>query len=234
MIGGQAPDRRGHGQADHQHETLGDEADHPGDGRYEAIVGASVGSKLAPQEQGREGNEHPADEPQHTVDAIAQLGVGRRIRASLRHQLLDPRIDPDAGHEYQRRASDHGTSGEDLVVDLLGHRVGFTGQGRFVGLQSVCVDDSPVCGQLVADPESNDVVSHNLGSVDHDFDALSNDGDGRSHLHPQSIQRSFGGEFLNDSDRRIEYQNDAEQRVYWTPNDQYCQRQNADDGVEPS
>ena len=58
-------------------------------------------------------------------------------------------------------------------------------------------------------------------------------GDGRSHLHPQSIERSFGGEFLDDSDRRIEYQNDPEQRVYWTPDDQDCQRQNADDGVEP-
>ena len=147
----------------HQHQALGHHrhqgADHPQHRLAPSRIGGEQ-LRVDDQQAGRE--QQVGDELQDLVDAAAQFGVDQRELAGLLGELGGVGLPADLGGPVRTAAGDDEAARHHRVAGIFRHRVGLTGEQGLVDLEVGLLDDLAVDDDLVAGPEFDDVVEHDL------------------------------------------------------------------------
>ena len=224
---------RAEGDAGQQHQALRHHTDQRGDGRGGALARSLVGVQLADDEQHRHRRDRPGDVAQDLVDARDQLRAHQREPPRLRRQLPGVRLSAHRGRLIAARPGDHEAARQQPIAGPLVHRLGLPGQQRLIGLHGRAVPHHPVRHQLVAGPQLDQIIGHQLLDRDVVRRAIADHPDPRRAEHGEPVQRPLGLQLLPDADQRVGHQHDAEQGVLRLAPDQDHRQQDTQNQVEP-
>ena len=99
-----------------------------------------------------------------------------------------------------------------LVAGLLVHRIGLSGEQGFVGLQPDRVQHRAVHDDLVAQLQFQHITQHDLARARADDLPVPIDQRFRLTHQRQPLEGPLGAPFLDDADRRVEDDDQAEER----------------------
>ena len=146
-----------------KHQTLGhhrhQRTDHPQHRFPPSRVG---GEQLRVDDQQAGRDQQVGDELQDLVDAAAQFGIHQRELAGLFGELGGVGFPADLGGPVRAAARDDEAARHHLVAGVLRDRVGLAGEQGLVDLEVGVLDDLAVDDDLVAGPQFDDVVEHDL------------------------------------------------------------------------
>ncbi len=114
----------------------------------------------------------------------------------------------------------------------LVHGIGLPGEQRLVDLQAVGLDDLTVSGHLIAGPQSDQVVEHDLADGPLLLGAVAHHGGRRCVQHGEAIERPLRSQLLHDPDQRVPDDHQTEQGIGGRADGQHGDEQHAEDGVE--
>src|SRR6266508_2155697 len=129
-------------------------------------------------------------------------------------------------------AGDNEAAGEDLLARALADRLGLAGQHRLVDLEPGRVQHLAVDHHLVARPDLQQVVEHDLADLDLALLAVAEHGRARRVDQLQPLQRPLGADLLDDAEQGVGHQHDPEQRVLDRPDHQDHRQQRPEQQVE--
>ena len=194
---------------------------------------------MAPEELGDEERDadrdhDPGHEAQDLVGPLLQLGADQSELPGL--SLEPPRIGhlTHPGRPDPPRAGDREGPRQHRFAGGLGHRLRLTGQEGLVDFETLRCQHLAVDGDLVAPTYLDHIVQHDLFERDVEGPTRADDVAPRSGQHGQPIERPLRADLLEDPDRRVGHEDDAEERILRRPNHHGHDEQGPQDGVETS
>ena len=176
----------------------------------------------------------PGHEAQDLVGPLLQLGADQSELPCV--SLEAPRIGhlTHCGRSYPPGTGDHKASREHRFAGGLGHRLRLTGEEGLVDFETLRCQHLAVDRHLVAPTYLDHIVQHDLLERDVEDPTRADDVAPWCGQHSQPIECPLRADLLEDPDRRIGHEDDAEERILRRPNHHSHDEQGSQDGVEAS
>ena len=210
---GHAHRRRRIGEADQQHEALGNQADHARRGRGHGGVDGDVTVIQRVAQQQPEADHQDDQGIQQSVHRALQRRARVTERAGLAGHARCVAVGADRLHLKRARALRHERPRAHLLTDRVRDRLGLAGQDRLVQTQVAGRDQPPVGHQLVAGLDQQDVADDHLADGDQAHGAVPSHPRLRRNEQREAVQRALGPHLLGDADRRVGHDHAEEQSV---------------------
>ena len=182
-------------------------ADHGGYGGCDRVVHSGVQQKeLLQKHADSQRCQQDSDATDQLVQRIHHLGTVSCGLFGFAYQLSGIGFFSDTGKTRQTGARHKKAPGHQVVAQLLLHRSSFSGQKRLVDFRSALADLC-VRGHLVAGPQKNNVIPHQLFRGQVHALPVPHGGGGGNMQKRDLFQFMLDAQFLYDSDERVEKDN---------------------------
>ena len=241
MTARQGQGRGGEIDAREQDEPLGHHADDPGDGGHQGGAPLTRGraggadgraAHLRPEQQQRDGHDHPGDPSQDPVGAGLELGGHHRVAAGLAGQSVGVRVGSHGVGLHERCARCHGGARHHPVADAGPDGDRLAGEDGLVDLQAVRGQHDGVGRHLLAAAQPQHVVQDDVGHVEVDLLTVAHDARGRGLQDGEAIERTLGAHLGDRPGGGVEDEDEAEQSIGPVPHREHHDERGGEDGVE--
>ena len=224
----------GEGHRGEQDQAFGDHGRDAGGGAPQRLLDPDVvpEAHLAPHQEGDRGDHPPGDDRQDPVDAVAQFAADQSEPLGLFGEAGGIGLGADPGRPVAPAPGRHEGAREHLVAGLLEDGVRLAGEQGLVHLEPLEAVTSPST-TIWSPGRSTSRSSRTTRSMGRsDLLAVAHHPGPRGAEQRQAVEGALGPDLLEDADRRVGEQHQAEEGVLDGGHDQHQDQQGAQQEVE--
>lgn len=241
FLAGQPEAADGKRDARQQDQSEGYHGDHAGDHAHsgrrprpggDGALPAAPGLHLSVRYDDGDRKQRPRDPPQDAIEAVSDLGVDERKASCISREFARKGLGTNPRYARGSAAGNNDRTRENFTPRTLADGIGFAGEEGFVSLEPHGRKDGGIRTDLVAGPEYQDVVTHDVGRGDFRDGAITQHPGSRGLKDGEAVQRPLRPELLDDADDRVSRRCQPEESILPAPEEEQQQEACTHDGVE--